>query len=407
MPTVPRVKIDPQVFDRMVTFRRDLHRHPELSWEEQRTAERIAIALERLGVGHRRLADTGVVAELPGPEGVPRVALRADMDALPIQEETGLDFASAHPGVMHACGHDGHSSMLLGATELLVAQREPLPAPVRLVFQPAEEKGAGARAMIEEGVLEDVGLIFGGHLDRYFPWGTLVVTEGAVNASTDAFRIEITGQAGHAARPHESVDAVVVGSLMVMAIQTIVSREVNPAFPAVVSVGLFEAGTVANAIAGQARLEGTIRTQHQEVREHFMRSVKRIAESVGQLHGAVVRVGFRSGTPGVLNPPDATSLARDAAVNVVGPRKVKELTQANMGGEDFAYYLEQVQGCYIRFGARLMRRRNFPAHSSKFDFDERAMGIGALWFAEIARAAGRRLAEGGLTRAPSPKPVKA
>lgn len=390
-----RPKIDPQIFDRMVSFRRDLHQHPELSWEEQRTSNRVSSELERLGVRHRRVRETGIVADLPGPKGVPVVALRADMDALPIQEETGLEFASTNPGVMHACGHDGHMSMLLGAAELLVGDGGELQAPVRLIFQPAEERGLGAKAMVEEGALEDVALIFGGHLDRYFTWGSLIVTEGPVNAATDAFKIHITGQAGHAARPHETVDAVVVGSLMVMAIQTIVSREVNPAYPAVVSVGRFDAGTVANAIAGQATLEGTIRTQDSEVRAHFKNSVKRIAESVAQLHSANARVSFVSGTPPVLNLPPETALAREAALRVVSEKKVKQLTQANMGGEDFAYYLEEIPGCYIRFGSRIPNRRNHPAHSSKFDFDERALGVGALWLAEIARVAGRHVAENG------------
>jgi hippurate hydrolase len=384
--------IDRAIVERMIALRRDLHRHPEVSWEERRTSERVAEALEGLGIPHRRLLDTGIVADLPGVAGVPVVALRADLDALPIQEETGLPFASEREGVMHACGHDGHTSMLLGAAELL-AGKGSLPAPVRLIFQPAEEQGAGAMAMIEAGALNGVGMIFGGHLDRYFPRGSLAVTDGAVNASTDAFRIEINGQAGHAARPHEAVDAVVVGSLMVMGIQTIVSREVNPTHPAVVSVGRFHAGTVSNAIAGQAVLEGTIRTQDPEVREHFKKSVERIANSVGQLHNAAVTIELRAGTPAVHNPPELTALAREAANRLIGESGVRELTQANMGGEDFAYYLEHVPGCYIRYGARLEGRRNFPAHSSKFDFDEGALEVGAAWLAEVAGVAGRTLAD--------------
>jgi hippurate hydrolase len=387
--------IDGTIVERMIARRRDLHRHPELSWEERRTSDRVAEALGGLGIPHRRAAETGIIADLPGEARVPVVALRADLDALPIQEETGLPFASEREGVMHACGHDGHASMLLGAAEVLAdkAGKNHLPAPVRLIFQPAEEQGAGALAMIEAGALDGVGMIFGGHLDRYFPRGTLAVTQGAVNASTDAFRIEINGQAGHAARPHEAVDAVVVGSLMVMGIQTIVSREVNPAHPAVVSVGRFDAGTVCNAIAGQAVLEGTIRTQDPEVREHFKKSVERIANSVGQLHSAAVSVEFQAGTPAVHNPPELTAIARDAATRLVGSEGVRELTQANMGGEDFAYYLEHVPGCYIRFGARLEGRRNFPAHSSKFDFDEGALEVGAAWLARVAEVAGQSLAD--------------
>lgn len=387
-----KARINRTLLDHMVSLRRDLHQHPELSWQEERTTEKIRSNLNRLGIANRRLLDTGIVADLPGPQGVPCVALRADIDALPITEETGLPFSSQHPGIMHACGHDGHTSMLLGAAELLMQEKQ-LPAPVRLIFQPAEEKGSGAKAMIQAGALEDVGMIFGGHLDRRFPAGTLVVTEGPVNAATDRFYIEIRGQGGHAGHPHEAVDAVVVGSLMVMAIQTIVSREVNPAHPAVVSVGRFEGGTVANAIAGQATLEGTIRTQDSKVRKHFKNSIRRIAESVGSLHGAQVNLRVLSGTPPLSNAPEMAELARQAARQVVRESSIQKLTLANMGGEDFSYYLEQVPGCYIRYGSRIAGRENYPAHSSKFDFDEKALGPGATWLSRVALTAGQALAD--------------
>jgi hippurate hydrolase len=323
----------------MVSLRRDFHRHPELSWQETRTADRIGDVLTQRGLRHRRGAGTGILADLPGGPG-PAVALRADMDALPIHEETGLEFASCRDGVMHACGHDGHMSMLLGAAHLLCRERD-LPAPVRLIFQPAEEEGVGAEAMVAAGALDGVGLIFGGHLDRHYPTGTVVVTDGAVNASTDTFHVTITGQGGHAARPHESVDAVVVGSLLVMALQTIVSREVNPAHPSVLTVGRFDAGTAANVIAGQARLLGTIRSLHPEVRAHLKASLRRIAETVGQLHGAGVIVEFVEGSPAVINTPAAAALARTAAAAAVGRERVLEMQTANMGGEDFSFYLER------------------------------------------------------------------
>jgi hippurate hydrolase len=376
----------------MVAIRRDLHRYPELSWQEQRTASRVCEYLDSLGITYRRdVARTGVVADLPGPAGVPIVALRADMDALPIFEATGLPFTSEVAGVMHACGHDGHTSMLLGAAELLSRQVD-LPAPVRLLFQPAEETGNGALAMIEAGVLEGVGMIFGGHLDRHYPTGSLVVSKGAVNASTDQFRMEITGQGGHAGRPHESIDAVVVGSLLVMAIQTIVSREVNPAHPSVVSVGRFMAGTASNVIAGQAVLEGSIRAQEESVRRHLHQALRRVAESVGQLHGARITVNVELGTPPLLNPDGATRIARRAAREVVGDANVLRLEVANMGGEDFSYYMQHVPGCYIRIGAQVAGKEGYPAHSSKFDFDEAALASGAAYFHAIALRAGRELA---------------
>jgi hippurate hydrolase len=335
--------------EKLIRIRRELHRRPELGNEESGTARAVCRHLDELGLEHRDgVAGHGVVVEIPGRVDGPMVALRAELDALPIQEETGLDFSSEVPGVMHACGHDGHMTMLLGAAELL-RNGDPPPLPVRLLFQPAEELGSGALEMMEAGVLEDVAMIFAGHLDRHYKTGTIVVSPGTVNAAADAFCIEIRGQGGHGARPHESTDPVVVGSLMVMAIQTLVSREVDPAFPSVVSVGQFNAGTAPNAIAGEALLTGTIRAQHPEVRE--------------QLNKGVARIG--------------------------------RLRIANMGGEDFAYFLEQIPGCYVRFGSQVPGRQGFPAHSSRFDFDEEALPTGAAFLAAVARRAGRAvLAQG-------------
>lgn len=383
--------LDPVLIQRMISLRREFHRHPELSGQEQGTASRIGEELTRLGIAHRQgVAGHGIIADITGPADVPCVALRADMDALPVHEETDLPFTSVNPGCMHACAHDGHMSMLLGAAELLVRDAD-LPVPVRLIFQPSEEKGSGAQEMIDAGALDGVGAIFGGHLDRHYSAGTIVVTEGIVNASTDGFRIEITGQGGHAARPHESIDAVVVGSLLVMALQTIVSREVNPAHPTVVTVGRFEAGTAFNVIAGQALLEGTIRTQDREVRERLKRSLRRICESVGHLHGAGVVVNFVEGTPSLHNAPPMVGLARQAAEMVVGKENIDQMRVANMGGEDFANYVEKVPGCYVRFGAQVKGRESYPAHSSKFDFDENALEIGAAYYHAVAHIAGRWL----------------
>ena len=379
------------VYDRIVSVRRWLHRYPELSGRESNTAAVIADFLQGLGVSYRaNVAGTGVVADIPGTAGVPCVVLRADIDALPIHEETGLEFASVHAGVMHACGHDGHTAMLLVAAALL-AEEDNLPAPVRLIFQPEEEKGTGARAMIQAGALAGAGLIFGGHLDRHYQPGTIVVAEGAVNASSDNFTIEIIGQGAHGARPHESIDAVVVGSLMIMALQTIVSREIDPARPSVVSVGQFQAGTAPNVIAGQARLSGTVRAQDASVRRQLLSSIRRIAESIAQLHGAKIHVTVTEGTPPLINPPDMADLARRAAVEAVGEANVLQLKTANMGAEDFSYYMEHIPGAYVRFGGQVPGKEGFPAHSSKFDFDEKALAVGAAYYHAVAKIAGQRL----------------
>lgn len=381
------------LYDRIVSVRRTLHQYPELSGQETRTAAVIADFLRGIGIQCRtNVAGTGVIADIPGMAEVPCVVLRADTDALPIQEETCLEFASAHDGVMHACGHDGHTAMLLGAAALLSSEGD-LPAPVRLIFQPAEEKGTGAQAMIQAGALEGAGMIFGGHLDRHYHPGAIVVAEGAVNASSDNFTIEIIGQGAHGARPHESIDAVVVGSLMIMALQTIVSREIDPARPSVVSVGQFQAGTAPNVIAGQARMEGTVRAQDPAVRRQLLNSVRRIAESIAQLHGARIHVVVKEGTPPLINTPDMATLARRAAVEAVGEANVLPLRTANMGAEDFSYYMEKIPGAYVRFGGQVPGKEGFPAHSSKFDFDEEALAVGAAYYRAVARIAGQRLSE--------------
>ncbi|MDH3492332.1 MAG: M20 family metallopeptidase [Acidobacteriota bacterium] len=381
------------LFTQIVDFRRDIHQHPELSWEEHRTQDRIAAFLEKLGVPFWTAAKTGIIAEFPGAlSDAPRVVLRADTDALPIIEETGLPFASENKGVMHACGHDGHTSMLLGAASLMTND-ENRKIPVRLIFQPAEEKASGAKAMIADGALDNAAMIFGGHIDRHYPLGTIIATEGPVNASSDTFDIFIGGKGGHAARPHETIDAVVVGSLLVMAIQTIVSREVNPAHPSVVTVGRFDAGTASNVISARAHLSGTIRAQDFDVRMMLQESIRRISKSIGQLHGAEVTVEIREGTSAVINPPEMADICRRAALEVVPEEFVHGLDTANMGAEDFADYMEEIPGCYVRFGSILPDQFPFPAHSSKFDFDERVLGVGAAYYHALAGIASMAVLE--------------
>ena len=385
MPYAADQLLQSDLYSRLVEIRRDLHLHPELSWRERRTSQRICEFLHALDIPFRNgVAMTGVVADIPGTTDGPRVALRADMDALPIIEETGLPFQSEVPGVMHACGHDGHTAMLLGAAALLAENKPPLP--VRLLFQPAEETGEGAKAMIEQGALDGVDMIFGGHVDRHFPVGTIAVTDGAVNASSDRFSVKITGKGGHAARPHETIDAVVVGSLMVMALQTIVSREINPAHPSAVTVGRFDAGTAPNVIAGQATLEGSIRAQDQNVRESLQNSIERVATSLGQLHGAEVEVEISLGTPVVSNSPSSPRSRVARRPTRSAPTTRSKWKQPTWEGEDFGYFLNEIPGCYVRFGTSRADEMMYPAHSSKFDFDEAAVAVGAAYYRAVVDA---------------------
>lgn len=381
--------IPPELSDEITEFRRYLHKYPELSWQEEKTCLKICQKLEAWGIPYRIVAKTGIIVDLNVKANEKCIALRADIDALPIYEETGLEFASVNEGIMHACAHDGHTSILLGALKILSIEN--LPFGVRFIFQPGEEHGNGASRMIDEGALENVAAIFGGHIDRHFQPGEIVVTNGAVNASTDQFRILINGQGGHGARPHESIDAVVVGSLIVMAIQTIVSREVNPAHPSVVSIGVFSAGTASNVIAGTAKLEGTIRALDEKVRLHLHKAIERVAKSVALLHGAQINVEFIKGTPPLYNTEEMSNLSREAAEKVIDKKEIKKLHTANMGGEDFSYYLKHVLGSYVRFGGQVKGRESYPAHSSKFDFDEHVLSVGAAYFVAITKIAGEKL----------------
>ncbi len=379
-----------QFFDRVVRVRRDIHSNPELSFEEHRTADLVARELEEIGLVPERMAGTSVVADLG--EGGPTVALRADMDALPIPERTGLPFASKVEGVMHACGHDAHAAMLVGAAAALGSDPPPN-GRVRFIFQPAEERGGGAARLIEDGVLEDVDAVFGQHVDRHYDPGRIAMSEGPMSAYSDSFIVKINGGGGHGARPHEAVDIVVVAGILVTTLQTVVSREVNPAEPAVLTVGTIQAGSAANTIAEEAVLTGTIRTTSPEGRVAVAESLKRIVGAVADVHGAIADIQVQEGYPRVKNDSACAGDVKSAANSALGSGSVQEMPFPNMGSEDFGYYLEHVPGAYIRLGARKSGAKSHPAHSSRFDIDERALGAGSVYLAAVARQALSRLSQ--------------
>jgi hippurate hydrolase len=380
---------DNNLVDWMVDIRRTIHQYPELANEEHRTQRFIAEKLEELGISYRNdTVRTGLIATLGqsnnmvDQKDLPCVALRADMDALPVLATTDLPFASKLPGSMHACGHDGHVAMLLGAASLL--KNTDLPGKVVLLFQPAEESGEGALAMIEDGAFAGVQAIFAGHIDRHFKVGQITAEPGLICAYTDKFEIKVCGRGGHAARPHETIDSIVVASLLVMSIQTLVSREVNPAYPSVVSVGQFRGGSAYNVIAEEAILEGTIRATHPDIRAQIIDGLERMVSAMDGLYNAKTIIRFREGLPPVINHPTAAVLAREAAAQIVGQDNVVKQHHPSLGGEDFAYYLQKVPGCLVRFGAGQPELANIPAHSPYFDFDEGVLPIGAAYLAQVA-----------------------
>ncbi len=375
--------VSPKLREWILDIRRHIHAHPELSFEEFETAKYIQGKLREHGiVNEGGIAGTGVAAYLPGPpERRQSVALRADMDALPVIEETDLPFASENHGIMHACGHDGHVAMLLGAAALLAEKK--LPGPVKLLFQPAEENGNGAQRCIEAGILEDVEAIFSGHIDTHHPLGTITADEGIICAWADSFIIRLRGKSGHAARPHEAVDPVVAAANLVLAVQTLISRGVDPNKAAVITIGCLQAGCAQNIIARDALLKGTIRSTHSRTRETAMEGLLRVTESIGHMYQVEVSLDFNDGIPAVVNDSRSVEIARVAASRTEGVLAAISQGDASLGAEDFACYQQKIPGCMVRFGAS-GRKKAGVAHNGSFDFDEDVLAIGASWYANAA-----------------------
>jgi amidohydrolase len=373
------------------TLRRDLHRNPELSWQEEGTARRLENALTALGASDiARVARTGVLARIPGRRaGAPVVAIRGDIDALPIQETTGLPFASEVAGVMHACGHDIHATWAVGAALLL--RKAPAEGDVLILLQPAEEAAEGAAAVLQSGALDGVAAIFGGHVDRRYEVGQVVAQEGPVAASADFFRIELIGAGAHAARPHESADPIVGAASLITALQTLVSRRLDPAVPGVVTVATIHAGTADNVIPDRALLTGTVRAVDAASRALLLDELRHMSDRVAEAHHLTARVTFDQGTPPIVNPSRPTAWAREAVRSVLGSGASVPLAGTNMGGEDFAFYLERIPGCFLRIGAREPGGPWLPAHSSSFYAAEESALVGAAVLAETARRAAAAL----------------
>jgi hippurate hydrolase len=376
------------VVSRMRALRRALHRHPELAFQEERTAARIMAELDALAIPYAYDGvGSGVIGRLGPQQASTTIALRADMDALPGEESTGLPFASREPGRMHACGHDAHVAMVLGAAHLLAAA--PPAVGVRLVFQPAEERGGGARTVIAAGALEGVSAIYGAHVTHHYRVGQIMVAAGVITAQSDSFRIDVHGRGGHGARPHEATDAVVISGFLITALQTLVSREIDPVHPSVVTIGLVQAGSAPNVIAETAVLEGSIRTTLPAVREQLHAGLRRMARALGDLHNAELEVTIKPGYPPVVNTAAEARLAERAARRVVGEAGLMALDHPSMGSEDFAYYLQRIPGCYVRFGARPEGSAYVPLHSPAFDIDEGVLPVGAAFFEAVVREAER------------------
>jgi amidohydrolase len=371
----------------LVGWRRDLHQHPELAFEEERTAACVAAVLGALGLAVREgLGGTGVLGSLQGGQPGPAVMLRADMDALPIQETSDVPYRSQTPGVMHACGHDGHVAMLLGAATLLARHAAELPGRVQFLFQPAEEGLGGANAVIADGALANPqpAAIFGLHLANSLPFGRVLAQSGPLMAAADILRITLRGRGGHGARPHETVDAIAVAGQVLSALQTIVSRNVDPQETAVLTIGTIQGGTAFNIIAEEVTLAGTIRTFSPAVRTTILTRLQVLLDGVTAGMGARYELDVQSAAPAVVNDPTISEIARAAAVQVAGSSAVA-WHPPMMASEDFAEYLALVPGCYMMIGSGNEELGlNMEHHNPRFDFDERALPMGTALLAATA-----------------------
>jgi hippurate hydrolase len=366
--------------EKIVALRRDIHREPELGFDTKKTAEKVLGALDGLPLDIQTgVAKNGIVATLRG--GGPTVGLRADMDALPIREATGLPFASEIEGKMHACGHDGHTSMLVGAAHALSGMRERLNGTVKFFFQPAEEGGGGGKVMVEEGVADDVASVFALHLWPGLPFGTAATKEGPIMAAADAFEMTVRGTGGHGAFPHQTADAIAMAAQIVTALQTVVSREVDPVEPAVLTVGEIEAGSAFNIIPETARLGGTVRTLNEDLRRRMPERIEQLARGVARGMRGDAELDYQFSYPVTMNDEGAARHALGVIRDLFGDENALELPNPSMGGEDFAFFLEKIPGAFIWLG---VGEDVSYLHTPTFAFDEEILPQGAALLTALA-----------------------
>ena len=376
----------------LVQLRRDLHSHPELSYQEKRTASQVAAYLHALGLPvHQGLGTTGLVASIHG-QGFsaahpgPSVGLRADMDALPLAEATGLPYASRHPGKMHACGHDGHTAMLLGAAHLLSQQRN-FAGTVHLIFQPAEEGGAGAKAMMEDGLFQRFACqaVFALHNWPDLPQGQMAVRVGPIMAANIRFEIRVRGKGGHAALPHTTRDPVPVACAIVTQLQTLVSRTLDPVDSAVLTIGKIEAGTVENIIPNEAVLYGTLRTLRDDTQATLVAGIERIAQHTAAAHECQAPYIHKPGYPNTTNSAAGAALMAQVMAEVVGPENTHPNIDPAMTSEDFGFMLQQVPGAYGWIGNGKNGQRGTSLHHPGYDFNDDNIALGARFWDTLAR----------------------
>lgn len=371
---------------RLVEIRRHIHAHPELSGQEYQTAAYVAGVLSSCGLHVQELVGkTGVIGELPGSgQDSRRLAIRADMDALPIQEQTQLEYASRQLGIMHACGHDVHTTVGLGTAMVLSQLEDGLPGNTRFIFQPAEETAQGASWMIKDGVMDQVDAILGVHTFPTIQAGHIGIRYGALTAAADDLEIVITGESGHGARPHEAIDAIWIASQVITTLQQAISRTQNPLRPVVLTIGQIQGGRAPNVIADQVRLLGTVRSLHPETHADLPDWIENIVANVCQSYGAEYVVNYNRRVPSVLNDAGLTRLVEQAAQEAWGNHRVQLLLEPSLGAEDFSLYLDHAPGTMFRLGVAFEDQVNYPLHHPQFQVDESALITGVVTMAYSA-----------------------
>jgi hippurate hydrolase len=371
--------------DDMTAWRRDLHQHPELGFQEHRTSATVAAKLREWGIEVTTgIAGTGLVGTLRNGGSDRSIGLRADMDALPMEEANDIPHRSVNPGRMHACGHDGHTTMLLGAARYLAETRN-FDGTVHFIFQPAEEGGGGGRVMVEEGLFDrfPCDMVFGAHNDGFLPVGEMSVVAGAVNAAADMVSIRIDGRGGHAARPHNAIDPILVGAQLVMTLQTLISRRIDPIDSAVLSLCEFHAGSASNVIPEFAVINGTVRTLKPHVQDAMEKLMGEVVTQVAAANGATATLTYRRGYPPVVNAAEPTERAARAAERLLGDGRVMRERPPGMGGEDFSFMALKVPGCFVRIGQRGTERGQVGVHHPRYDFNDDILPIGASFWATL------------------------
>jgi len=377
----PEIKV---LSDKIISIRRDIHQHPELAFNEHRTAKLVAERLKSLGIDVQTgIGKTGVVGILKGNSSGKTIALRADMDALPMQETSDIPYKSQNDGVMHACGHDGHTAMLLGAAEALSQKTDKLNGTVKFIFQPAEEGQGGARYMIEDGALNGVDEVYGIHLWNYQEYGTVGVKSGPILAAADLFEITVHGKGGHGAAPQGTKDAVVIASHLVQTLQTIVSRNTNPIESTVVTIGQINGGYNFNIIADTVNMKGTARAYTEENRQLIKTRMAEIIKGTEQIFDCTIDFDYEDGYPPTVNHPEESEKLLNAARQIVDDGAGDPYL--SMGGEDFSYFLQKVPGCFFFVGSAPPDHEplSVPHHCSHFDFDERALLVGSSVYLQL------------------------